>query len=111
MPRKEQKIKVVSYVHVGDQLVNTDDLDPERKRQLATWLKCTYLNALFEGKAKFYPVEEGEKEKHLSENQEKMYPSDMKNPPAGGRPRRDTGGGAYDKAGFIGPSGRPDDGG
>ena len=41
MPRKGQKIKVVSYVHVGDQLVNTEDLDPERRRQLATWLKCT----------------------------------------------------------------------
>lgn len=66
MPRKAQKIKVVSYVHVGDRLVNTQDLDPERKRQLATWIKCTYLNALFEGKARFYPVEEGEKEKCLS---------------------------------------------
>lgn len=65
MPRKGQKIKVVSYVHVGDQLVNTEDLDPERRRQLATWLKCTYLNALFEGKAKFYPVEKAEKEKCL----------------------------------------------
>ena len=68
MPRKELKIKVVSYVHVGDQLVCTDDLDPERKRQLATWLKCTYLNALFEGKARFYPVEEGKQEKCLPGN-------------------------------------------
>ena len=67
MARKEQKIKVVSYVHVGDQLVNTEDLDPERKRQLATWPKCTYLNTLYEGKAKFYPVEGIDKEKHLSE--------------------------------------------
>ena len=67
MARKVKKIKVISYVHVGDQLVNTEDLDPERKQQLATWLKCTYLNALFEGKAKFYPVEEGGKEKCLSE--------------------------------------------
>lgn len=69
MARKEQKIKVISYVHVGDQLVNTADLDPERKRQLATWIKCTYLNALFEGKARFYPVEEGGKEKCLSDKQ------------------------------------------
>lgn len=69
MARKEQKIKVVSYVHVGDQLVNTEDLDPERKRQLATWLKCTYLNTLFEGKARFYPVEGHDKEKCLSEKQ------------------------------------------
>ena len=70
MPHKEQKIKVISYVHVGDQLVNTEDLDPERKRQLATWIKCTYLNALYEGKAKFYPVEEGSTEKCLSGKQE-----------------------------------------
>lgn len=55
MARKPQKIKVVSYVHVGDELVNTADLDEDRRRQLATWLKCTYLNALFEGKAKFWP--------------------------------------------------------
>ncbi len=69
MPRKEQKIKVVSYVHVGDQLVNTDNLDAEQKRRLATWIKCTYLNALYEGKARFYPVEEEDKEKCLSEKQ------------------------------------------
>ena len=69
MPRKAQIIKVVSYVHVGDQLVCTDDLDPERKRQLATWLKCTYLNALFEGKAKFYPVEDNRKEPPIHEQQ------------------------------------------
>ena len=69
MPQKEQKIKVVSYVHVGDQLVRTDDLDPERKRQLATWLKCTYLNALYEGKARFYPAEGRDKEKCLPAEQ------------------------------------------
>ena len=57
MARKGKKIKVVSYVHVGDQLVNTDDLNSEQKRQLATWLKCTYLNALYEGKARFWAVE------------------------------------------------------
>lgn len=72
MARKQQQIKVVSYVHVGDRLVNTDDLDPERKRQLATWIKCTYLNALYAGKAKFYPVEEGDKGKCLPEKREGM---------------------------------------
>ena len=69
MARKELKINVVSYVHVGDQLVNTEDLNPEQKRQLATWIKCTYLNALYEGKAKFWAVEEGDKEKCLSEKE------------------------------------------
>lgn len=67
MARKEQKIKVVSYVHVGDQLVNTEELDPERRQQLATWIKCTYLNTLYEGKAKFYPAKVGGKDKCLSE--------------------------------------------
>ena len=38
MARKQPEIKVVSYVHVGNELVNTDDLSPERKRELATWL-------------------------------------------------------------------------
>lgn len=61
VPRKEQKIKVISYVRVGGQPVRTDDLDPERRRRLATWIKCTYLNALFEGKARFYPAEKGSK--------------------------------------------------
>lgn len=69
MARKDLKIKVISYVHVGDELVNTDDLNPEQKQKLATWIKCTYLNALYEGKAKFYPVEERDKEKCLSEKQ------------------------------------------
>ena len=66
MARKPPQIKVISYVHVGDQLVNTADLDEKKRRELATWIKCTYLNTLYEGKAKFYSVEEGEKEKHLS---------------------------------------------
>jgi len=69
MARKELKIKVVSYVHVGDQLVNTEDLDAEQKRRLATWIKCTYLNTLYQGKAKFYPVEGENKGKCLSEKQ------------------------------------------
>ena len=46
---KKQKIKTVSYVHVGDKLVNTKDLNDEQRRRLATWLNITYLNALFEG--------------------------------------------------------------
>ena len=55
---KEQKIKTVSYVHVGDKLVNTKDLNEEQRRTLATWLKITYLNALFEGEATFCCEEE-----------------------------------------------------
>ena len=51
---RKQKIKTVSFVHIGDQLVNTDDLNDEQRRRLATWLKTTYLNTLFRGKAEFF---------------------------------------------------------
>lgn len=56
MARKQEPIKVVSYVRVGGELVNTEDLSPERKRELATWLTCTYMNHLFAGKATFHPA-------------------------------------------------------
>ncbi len=32
---KAQEIKTVSYVHVGDKLVNTQDLDSEQKKRWA----------------------------------------------------------------------------
>lgn len=51
---KRQEIRTVSFVHIGDELVNTDDLDDDQRRRLATWLKTTYLNALFQGKAEFF---------------------------------------------------------
>ena len=51
---KKQEIRTVSFVHIGDELVNTDDLDDEQRRRLATWLKTTYLNALFQGKVEFF---------------------------------------------------------
>lgn len=59
---KDQKIKAVSFVHIGDKLVNTDNLNDEQRRRLATWLKITYLNTLFRGKAIFFesaPSENG----------------------------------------------------
>ena len=51
---KSQEIKTVSYVHVGDKLVNTDDLSDELRVRLGTWIKTTYLNNLFQGQAVFY---------------------------------------------------------
>ena len=45
---KKQEIRTVSFVHIGDELVNTDDLDDDQRRRLATWLKTTYLNTLFQ---------------------------------------------------------------
>ena len=62
MARKAQDIRVSSYVRMGGQLVNTEDLGVERRRKLATWLTCTYLNAIYEEKARFYPAEQGRKE-------------------------------------------------
>lgn len=56
MARKQPVIKTVSYVHVGNDLVNTDDLTPEQKVQLGTWLKTTYKNELYAGKAAFFPA-------------------------------------------------------
>ena len=55
---KAQEIKTVSYVHVGDKLVNTQDLDSEQKKRLGTWLNTTLLNSLFQGKAVIYPLSE-----------------------------------------------------
>ena len=60
MSARTTEIKTVSYVHVGDKLVCTDDLDAERKTQLGNWLKTTYLNELFRGQAIFHPVDTGE---------------------------------------------------
>lgn len=55
---RKQEIRTVSFVHIGDELVNTDDLNEEQRRKLATWLKTTYLNALFRGKAEFFEANE-----------------------------------------------------
>ena len=61
MPKK-LILKTVSYVHVGDQLVNTSDLTEEQRRKLAVWLKTTYLNNLFSGQAVFYDKNEDKAE-------------------------------------------------
>jgi len=57
---RKQEIKTVSFVHIGDELVNTDDLNDDQRRRLATWLKTTYLNTLFQGKAEFFESGEGD---------------------------------------------------
>lgn len=52
-----EDMKAVSYVHVGDKLVNTDELDPEQKKRLANALAVEWMNGLFRGKAEFFPAE------------------------------------------------------
>lgn len=54
MALKASDITVESYVHVGDKLVNVDELPPDLKVRFATELSITYLNALYKGKAKFF---------------------------------------------------------
>lgn len=51
---KKREIRTASFVHIGDELVSTDGLDDDQRRRLATWLKTTYLNTLFQGKAEFF---------------------------------------------------------
>lgn len=51
---KLEDMKAVSYVHVGDKLVNTEDLDPEQRKRLATELAIGWLNGLFKGEAVFF---------------------------------------------------------
>jgi hypothetical protein len=53
LARQTQKIRTVSYIHVGDRLVNTDDLNNEQKAYVATLLNQRFMNALFRGKAEF----------------------------------------------------------
>lgn len=52
---KQTKIKTISFVQVGNRLVCTDDLNKEQRKYVATWIKTTYLNSLFQGKANFFP--------------------------------------------------------
>lgn len=58
MAKEAPKIKVISYVRVGEDLVETSQLSPENKQRLATWLKTTYLNNLYAGRAVFRPAGE-----------------------------------------------------
>ncbi len=43
-----------AYVHVGDKLVNVDDLNAEQKDRLGAALTVTLLNEIYRGKAEFW---------------------------------------------------------
>lgn len=51
--RKQTQIRTVSYIHVGNKLVCTDDLTPQQKYYVGTLLKQQILNAFYQGKAEF----------------------------------------------------------
>lgn len=53
MARKEQKIKVISYCYVGDQLTPVDALNEEQKERLAIGLQWGLLTSQFAGQAEF----------------------------------------------------------
>lgn len=46
-------LKVSSYVRVNGEWTNTNDLTPEQKVALATWIKQTLLNVRYRGVATF----------------------------------------------------------
>lgn len=48
-----EDMKAVSYVHAGDRLVNTEELDPEQRERLANALAVEWMNGLFRGEAVF----------------------------------------------------------
>ena len=57
--RKQPEIKTVSYIHVGDKLVCTDDLDADMKKRLGTWINLKWYSEIYRGKARFWPLEDG----------------------------------------------------
>lgn len=61
--KEREPIIVKAYARTPDGgEVDVDTLTPEQKRELATQLKITYLNALFRGQAVFYRAGEGKGE-------------------------------------------------
>ena len=51
--KRNQKITVRSWVHVGDKLVEFDTLPAEERLRIGAELKVRYLNSLFAGWAVF----------------------------------------------------------
>ena len=53
--KNDEPITVKAYVKTVDGgEVDVDTLSEEQREKLGTWLRVTYLNELFRGKAKFY---------------------------------------------------------
>ena len=62
MAKKREPIIVKAYVNTADGgEVDVDTLTAEQKREFATQMKITYLNALFRGQAVFRRADEGAK--------------------------------------------------
>lgn len=53
-----EDITVRAFVKDKDgNLIDVDTLNQEQRVRLATWLKCEWLNGMFQGKAVFTPAE------------------------------------------------------
>lgn len=53
--KNDEPIIVKAYVKTADgSEVDVDTLSDEQREKLGAWLRVTYLNELFRGKAKFY---------------------------------------------------------
>ncbi len=52
--REERKIRVVAYVHVGEELVDVDTLSREQRVRLGTKIKCGWFNEIMRGKAEAF---------------------------------------------------------
>ena len=57
MAGKQQKIRVVEYVHVGVQVVAYADLTPEQQRKADALIVREWMNGMFTGQAEFFAPE------------------------------------------------------
>ena len=53
MAKKREPIKTTAYIHVGDKLVDTRDLNPAQKDYLGAMLQMTLFNLAYKGIAEF----------------------------------------------------------
>lgn len=48
---RETEISTESYIHSGERWIPTAKLTPAERKDLAQWMKMTYLNELYRGQA------------------------------------------------------------
>ncbi len=51
--RKTEKIRVVEYVHVGEEIVEISQLTQQQRKRVDQWIVTEWLNGLFLGQAEF----------------------------------------------------------
>lgn len=51
--RQREPLRVEAYITVDGKVTNVDTLTESQRERLGTWLKATYLNELFGGRAQF----------------------------------------------------------